>query len=138
MAFLPLFDARHPVYQTAVAVPTLIICHVSVNQSSKDWEEAGTRVLNIRGKKVRALIILGSGWSYVAGKDTGHIVSMGVRREVVWCIYRLVLVVTFRQILSFPSKLFGLHLCLPRFVPEVDFPFLMHAVLFCKRIMNLV
>lgn len=118
MAFLPLFDARHPVYQTAVAVLTLIICHVSVNQFSKDWEEAGTRVLNIR-KKMFMLIILGSGWSCVTGKDTAHVVFMGVRREVVWCIYvyRLVLVVTVRQILSFPSKLFWLHLCLSRFVP---------------------
>lgn len=85
MAFLPLFDARHPVSQTAVAVPTLIICHVSVTQSSKDWEEAGTRVLNIREKSVCVHHFGFRSELCVTGRDTACAVPVGVRREeVVW------------------------------------------------------
>lgn len=122
--FFPLFDARRPVYQTSVAVPALIICLVSVNQSSKDWEEAGTHVLNIRGKCVpvnhfefRSELCDWQGHSLSCDESEACVKKL-------FGISRLGLVVTVRQVLSFPSKLFWLQLCIPRFVPQVDTPFL--------------
>lgn len=38
------------VYQTSVAISPLIILRVSVKQSFKEWEEAGTHVLHSRRK----------------------------------------------------------------------------------------
>lgn len=112
------------VYQTSVAVPTLIILPVSVNQSSKEWEVAATHVLDSR-KNMLVLIILSSGRRCVSGKDIAHAVAMGVGRgEVIVLYIKAWFGLPVRQVQSLPSTGLGSILVSLGLLPWQNFPFL--------------